>query len=91
MGTCHGDRQHSEVCGPAPAATPARADALQAAGAVTTELPPDARSSRPRARGARFVMSRELASAPPSTRPCRDLIKRRLEIDPKTRQVVFQA
>jgi len=76
----------------APAATPARADGLQAAGAVTTELGPDrAVQQAGDAEPVRFQASPELVARAALDAAVQSMIKRRLEVDPKTREVVFQA
>lgn len=76
----------------APATRPARADALQSAGAVTSELPPEAAVQQAgEAEPMRFEASRERAARAALDAVVQDMIQRRLEIDPKTREVVFQA
>lgn len=82
----------AKITGPPPAATPARAETLETAGAVSTELPPDrAVQQAGDAQPVRFEASRELASRAALDAAVQGMIKRRLEIDPKTREVVFQA
>jgi uncharacterized FlaG/YvyC family protein len=71
--------------------TPTRAEALQAAGAVATELAPEsAVQQADEAKAIRFEATSEAQTRAAIDAAVRDMIKRRLEIDPKTREVVFQ-
>jgi flagellar protein FlaG len=71
--------------------TPARADTLQSAAAVATELAPEAAVQQAsKVEPVRFEQSSELQSRAALDAVVRDMIKRRLEIDPKTKEVIFQ-
>jgi uncharacterized FlaG/YvyC family protein len=70
---------------------PPRAETLQSAAAVATELAPEAAVQQAsKVEAVRFEQSSELQSRAAIDAAVRDLIKRRLEIDPRTKEVVFQ-
>jgi uncharacterized FlaG/YvyC family protein len=74
----------------APAA-PARADHLVAAGAVRTELAPEAavqQAEEPQA--VRFESSPQIERRAALESTLQDFIKRHITVDPRTREVVFQ-
>jgi flagellar protein FlaG len=71
---------------------PARTDHLVAAGAVRTELAPDAAVQQaPEAQAVRFDKDRRPEARAALEDVLREIIERRLMIDPRTRDVVFQA
>lgn len=79
---------------PAPSATnaPQRTETLAAAGAVKTELKPEAAVQQVReAEAVRFEQTNEAARRAFLDAALRETIARRIELDPKSREVIFQA
>jgi hypothetical protein len=71
---------------------PQRADSLVAAGAVRTELRPEAAVQQVRpAEPARFDPTNETASRAALDQAVRETISRRIVLEPKTRQVIYQS
>jgi flagellar protein FlaG len=71
---------------------PARADHLVAAGAVRTELAPEAAVQQaPEAQAVRFDPSHRAEARAAVEEALREIIERHLIIHPKTRDIVFQA
>ena len=76
---------------PAPL-TPARADNLVAAGAVRTDLTPEAAAQQVGdPEPIRFEPSHAADQRAALDAALRDMVERNLTVDPKTREVVFQA
>jgi hypothetical protein len=78
---------------PTPSATnaPQRADALVAAGAVKTELKPEAAVQQVReVEAVRFDPTNEIASRAALDQAIRETMSRRVVLEPKTREVLFQ-
>ncbi len=70
---------------------PQRTDSLAAAGAVRTELPAEAAVQQVNeAEAVRFEPSDGARERAAVERALQDVIKRRIEIEPKTREVVYQ-
>jgi uncharacterized FlaG/YvyC family protein len=70
---------------------PHRADALAATGAVRTELPPESSVQQvPEAEAVRFEPSDGAQARARIDAAMREMIDRRIEIDPKTREVIYQ-
>jgi uncharacterized FlaG/YvyC family protein len=70
---------------------PPRTESLQSAAAVATELAPEAAVQQAsKVEPVRFEQSSQLQSRAAIDAVVRDMIKRRLEIDPRTKEVVFQ-
>lgn len=79
---------------PVPSATnaPQRTETLAAAGAVKTELKPEAAVQQVReAEAVRFEQTNEAARRAFLDAALRETIARRIELDPKSREVIFQA
>jgi uncharacterized FlaG/YvyC family protein len=71
---------------------PQRTDTLAAAGAVRTELPPEAAVQQVNeAEPVRFEPTDGARERAAVERALQDVIKRRIEIEPKTREVVYQS
>lgn len=76
---------------PAPVPAPPRPDAVAAAGAVKTELPREASvQAAPEAPAVRFEGRDDAEARARVAQALREVIDRNTEIDPKTREVVFQ-
>ena len=84
--------QISKPVAPAAPVTPARADHLVAAGAVKTELAPEAAVQQVGETPAVQVAARDAAHFRASVEAVlRDVIDRNLLVDPRTRELVFQS
>jgi uncharacterized FlaG/YvyC family protein len=76
---------------PSAANAPQRTDTLAAAGAVKTELRPESAVQQVReVEPVRFEQSNDAASRASLDEALRETISRRIELDPKSREVVFQ-
>ena len=76
----------------APVTTPARADALLAAGAVTTDLAPDAAVQQATdGEPVRFELSEAASRRVALEAALQEVIRRHVAVDPKTREIVFQS
>lgn len=82
------------IARPAPMAAPGaplRVDTLASAGAVRTDLPPDASVQQPAAvEAVRFDPTDGAQDRAKLDAALRDMIDRRITIEPKTREVVYQ-
>ena len=82
---------HSRPAAAAASNAPQRADAAAPAGAVRTELAPEAAVQPVRdAEAVRLDLSDDARSRAALDRALAETIARRIEIDPRTRQVVYQ-
>jgi uncharacterized FlaG/YvyC family protein len=74
-----------------PPNAPHRADTLASSGAVRTELPPESSVQQvPDAEAVRYEPSDGAQARAILDAAMREMIERRIEIDPKTREVVYQ-